>query len=75
MIKYKIDILAALKEKGYTQTKLLTENLLSGNTVTNLRKGKLINLDSINKICILLRCQPGDLLECVPTDGEKIKYF
>jgi putative transcriptional regulator len=40
-----------------------------------LRTGKMVNLDTINKICVMCRCQPGDILEVIPTDEEKIKYF
>ena len=32
-------------------------------------------LETLNKICIMCKCQPGDLVEVVPTDEEKIKYY
>ena len=41
----------------------------------NLRKGKGITTDTINTICIILRCQPSDILEIEPTDEEKIRFF
>lgn len=75
MIRYKIDVLKALKEKGYTASVIQKSKLLPGQTVTNIKEGKSITLDTLNKICIMLRCQPGDLIECVITDDEKIKYF
>lgn len=75
MYKYKIDILKALSEKGYTSSRMRREKIMAESTMQNLRRGKGINTDTINTICIILRCQPSDILEIVPTDEEKIKYF
>lgn len=75
MFSYKIDILKALSEKGYTSTKMRKEKILSEATMQNLRKGKGITTDTINTICIILRCQPSDIIDITPTDEEKIKYF
>lgn len=75
MYKYKIDILKELSKRGYTSTRMRKEKILSEATMQNLRKGKGITTDTINTICIILRCQPSDILEIVPTDEEKIKYF
>lgn len=75
MYRYKIDVLKELSEKGFTSTRMRKEKILSEATMQNLRKGKGITTDTINTICIILRCQPSDILEIVPTDEEKIKYF
>lgn len=65
----------ALKEKGYTSTRMRKEKILSEATMQNLRKGKGITTDTINTICIILRKQPSDIIEIIPTDEEKIRYF
>ena len=75
MFSYKIDILKALSEKGYTSTRMRKEKILSEATMQNLRKGKGITTDTINTICIILRCQPSDIIDITTTDEEKIKYF
>ena len=62
-IVYKIDILAALKEKGYNTNRLRKEKLLSEGVIQSLRENKYIALQNISKICELLECQPADLLE------------
>ena len=62
-IKYKIDILAALKDKGVSTYKIRKEKLLSESTLQNLRNGSGISWDSLETICSLLGCQPGDLIE------------
>ena len=75
MIKYKIDIFKKLKECGYNQTKIQKEKLLPGQTQQNIKAGKSISLDTLNKICIMTKLQPGDIVEVIPTDEEKIKYY
>lgn len=61
-IFYKIDILSALKEQGFTTYKIRKEKLLAESTVQALRRGELISLDNISRICAMLKCQPGDIL-------------
>lgn len=75
MFVYKIDILKALAERGYTANRMRREKIISEGTMQNLRHGKGITTDTINTICIILRCQPSDIIEVIPTDEEKIKYF
>lgn len=75
MFSYKIDVLKALSERGYTSTRMRKERIMSEATMQNLRRGKGITTDTLNTICIILRCQPSDVLEIVPTDEEKIKFF
>lgn len=75
MIKYKIDILSFLKNHGYSQTRIQKDGLLPSQTIQNIRNGKSITLETLNKICIMCKCQPGDLIEVIVTDEEKIKYY
>ena len=62
-IKFKVDVLAALKAKGITTYKIRQEKLLSESTVQKLRVGAGISWESLEIICRLLECQPGDLIE------------
>ena len=75
MFKYKIDVMISLSDHGFTSSRMRKEKILSEATMQNLRKGKGITTDTLNTICIILRCQPSDVLEIVPTNEEKIKYF
>lgn len=68
MIKYKIDVLEALKNKGYSTYKIRNDKILNESTVQKLRSNKYINMENLDKLCILLDCQPGDLLEFIPDD-------
>ena len=62
-LRYKIDVLAALKEAGYSSYRLRKEKLLSESTLQKLRDGIIVSTDIIEQLCGLLNCQPGDLLE------------
>jgi hypothetical protein len=75
MIRFKIDILASLKEAGYNQTLLQKGGLLPKSTIQALKDGGNITLDSLNKVCILTGLQPGDLLEYVSIPEETEKLF
>jgi len=75
MIKYKINIVEELKAKGFNQYVIKKENLLPAQTMVNIKEGKSITLDTLNKLCIMLGMQPSDIVEIVPTDEELQKYF
>ncbi len=75
VIRYKTDIFTLLKEHGYNQTRIQREKLLPAQTAQNIKAGKSITLETLNKICIMCKCQPGDLVEVIPTDEEIIKYY
>ena len=75
MFSDKIDVLKALTERGYTTTRMRKEKIMSQATMQSIREGRGITTDTLNTICIILRCQPSDVLEIVPTDEEKIKFF
>ena len=62
---YKIDVLQALKEKGYNTNTLRKERLLSESTIQNLRESQPISWSNISRICDLLGCQPNRFLESV----------
>ena len=34
-----------------------------------LREGQMVSWATLETICVLLNCQPGDLLEFVPDNG------
>ena len=62
---YKIDILQALKDKGYTTYKLRKESSLSESTLQKLRNNEGVAWKNLETLCELLECQPADLIEYV----------
>ena len=68
---YKIDVLQALKDKGYNTNRLRKEKILAESTIQKLRENKPISWANIAQICDLLNCQPNDFLENVDKEQNK----
>ena len=62
-IQYKIDILAALKEAGYNTNRIRKEKLIGEAMLQKIRNRQLPSWATLETICELLDCQPGDLVE------------
>ena len=71
-LQYKIDILEALKAKGYTTYTLRKENLLSQSTIQKLREKKGLAWENIENLCGMLECDIGDLFEFIPDNSKKV---
>ena len=55
-----------LKEKGYSTYRIRKEKLISEASMTALRSGKGgLEHKTIERLCRVLDCQPGDLMEYV----------
>ena len=70
MIGYKIDVLAALKEAGYSTYRIRKNKIVGEATLQQIRENRPVSWDILNLICALLNCQPGDLLEYVPDEND-----
>lgn len=66
MIIYKIDVLQALKQAGYSTYRIRQENIFGQRTVTSLKNGVPVSYAVLNKLCFLLSCNVGDILDYVP---------
>lgn len=64
-VKYRVDVLAMLKSNGFSTYRLRKDKLLAENTIQQIRNGDLVSWSNIGRICELLHCQPGDILEFV----------
>ena len=73
-IRYKIDVMSALKEKGYSSTKIREEKLIGQSYLQQIRHGEMVSWKTFDMLCSLLECQPGDLIEYVSVKemGEEI---
>ena len=70
MIIINIDVMLAKRKMSVTE---LSER--GGITMANISilkngKAKAIRIETLDKICRALDCQPGDILEWVPGDAE-----
>lgn len=68
---YKFDVLETLKESGYNTTKLRKEKLLGENAIQSLRRGEMVGIIALEKICNLLDMQPGNIIKYVEDTPEK----
>jgi putative transcriptional regulator len=69
-IKYD-KLFVLLKEKGFSSYRLRKEKLISQSTLQKLRTGDgIIDSRTIQRLCAMLNCQPGDIMEYV--DGEGV---
>lgn len=68
MLKYKFNLLEALKEKGYSTYRLRKDNIFGESTLQTIRRGEPIGAKTLDVVCELLECQPGDILEWEPNN-------
>ena len=68
-MKYKVDVLAALKEKGYNTNTIRKEKIMGEAMLQKLRSGQMVSWATLETLCSLLDCQPGDLIEYVKEDS------
>ena len=65
MIKYD-KMMKLLAEHGYNTTRIRREHIVGEGTLTAIRNGTGgIDHRTIDKLCRILQCQPGDLMEYV----------
>lgn len=65
------DILGKLAACGWPTTRLQREKQISNGTIIQIRAGRPITTTTIDTICRLCGCQPGDIMTYVPDHGSK----
>ena len=68
MLKYK-NVLEQLKQKGYSSYYLSKNKIMGNSKIQNIRENR-VDAKTIDQICSILDCQPGDILEYVPDDNK-----
>ena len=71
MLVYKLDILAALKNNGYTTYRIKKEKILSESTLQKFRHKEGISWSNLDTLCSLLQCQLGDIIAYIPDDQHQ----
>lgn len=54
-----------MKNKGITQYALINQYRMSAGQLSRLRKNQNISSHTINTLCEILDCQPGDIMEYI----------
>lgn len=68
-IKYD-KLIALMREKGITSYTLKRDNIIGQATYKKIMEGGDIDTRTLAKLCKLLDCQPGDILEYAPDKEE-----
>lgn len=64
-------LIKRMEEQGITSYTIKKDNIIGQATFKKIKEGGDIDTRSIAKLCKLLNCQPGDIMEYVPDEGEK----
>ena len=67
MIRYKTDVnvIAMLRDAGFTTYRIAKEKLLGQRTLQKLRNGALPSWHELDIICRLCNCRPWDIIEYI----------
>ena len=70
MIVINVDVMLAKRKMSVTELSNRVGITMANISILKNGKAKAIKLETLNKICEVLECQPGDILEYVPVDAE-----
>ncbi len=70
MISFKTDILDLLLKAGYNTTRIRKEKIFPEGVLTKFRNQGPISIATLDKLCTILKCQPGDLISWAPDPGR-----
>lgn len=70
MISFKADILSLLSKAGYNTTRIRKEKIFPEGVLTKFRNQGPISVATLDKLCTILKCQPGDLISWSPDPGR-----
>ena len=72
MIKLKLDMV--MLEKGISLQELASRVGITNDNMSNIKTGKInaIRFSTLDAICKILDCQPGDILKYVEENDDKL---
>lgn len=71
MIIINIDVMLAKRKMSVTELSNRVGITMANMSILKNGKAKAIKLETLSKICEVLECQPGDVLEYVPGPEEE----
>lgn len=70
-LEFKIDVMAELKKRGWSTTKIRESTLIGQKTLADIKNGIVPGTIALNSLCYMLNLQPGSIVRYVP--GDEIK--
>ena len=68
MLVYKMDILDALKKKGFNTGRIIREKQFGQGDVQKMRDNVVLGIKGIENLCYYLERQPGSIIRYIPDD-------
>ncbi len=72
-ININLDVMMAKRKIGLTELSKSVDITMANLSILKNNKAKAIRLSTLNEICKVLNCQPGDIIEYIP-DPEEINH-
>lgn len=58
-------LFSLMSEKKLTTYRIRKENIMGQATLQSLKRNEPVSTETINTLCQVLKCQPGDIMEYV----------
>ena len=71
VIIFNIDVMLAKRKMSVTELAEKVGITVANMSVLKTGKAKALKVSTLAKLCEALECQPGDILEYVPNEGEE----
>lgn len=68
MIVINLDVMLARRKVSVTELSQKLDITIANVSILKNGRAKAVKLETLNKICQILDCQPGDILEYVPDE-------
>ena len=68
MFKYKINVIDELKKRGYTTSFIRKNNIFGESAMSKIRRGEVLGIIYLDKLCSIFDCQLSDIVEHVTDD-------
>ena len=66
-----LDVMMARRKKGLKELAAEVDITMANLSILKNNKAKAVRFSTLEAICRALDCQPGDILEFVPEEGDR----
>ena len=66
-----LDVMMAKRKKGLKELAAEVDITMANLSILKNNKAKAVRFSTLEAICRALDCQPGDILEFVPEEGDR----
>ena len=70
MIVFHVDVMLAKRKMSLTELSERVGITMANLSILKTGKARAVRLETLDRLCVVLDCQPGDLMEFLP-DGEE----